>query len=59
MPSRLEAAVELRLGEKRTRQTQALVCLAQLSHFSLQGFDAFFFICSRTRTLAGIALLLA
>ena len=59
MPSRLEAAVELRPGEKRTRQTQDLVCLAQLAHFSLQRFDAFFFSSGRPWTLAGIALLLA
>ena len=59
MPSRLEAAVELRLGEKRTRQTQDLVCLAQLAHLSLQRFDALLFGGGRPWTLAGIALLLA
>jgi len=37
--SRLEAAVELRVGEKRTCQKQDLVCLAQLAHFSLQRLD--------------------
>jgi hypothetical protein len=34
-PAQLEAAVELRLGEKRIRQTQYLVCLRQLALFSL------------------------
>jgi hypothetical protein len=59
MPSRLEVAAELRLGEKRTRQTQDLVCLAQLEHFALQGLDALFFGSGRPWTLAGITLLLA
>ena len=59
MPSRLEVAAELRLGEKRTRQTQDLVCLAQLTHFALQGLDALFFGSGRPWPLAGITLLLA
>ena len=59
MPSRFEVAAELRLGKKRTRQTQDLVCLAQLAHFALQGLDALFFGSGRPWTLAGITLLLA
>src|SRR5687768_13250976 len=59
MPSRLEAAVELRLGEKRTRQTQELVCLAQLTHLSLQRLDALFLGSGWTWTLASVTLLLA
>jgi hypothetical protein len=52
-------AAELRLGEKSTRQSQDLVCLAQLAHFSLERLDALFFGSSRSWTLTGIALLLA
>jgi hypothetical protein len=52
-------AAELRLGEKRTRQAQDLVRLAQLAHFSLKRLDAFLFGSSRPGPLAGIALLLA
>jgi len=51
-----EAAVELRLGEKCTRQTQDLVCLTQLTVFSLQRLDALFFSAGRAWALAGVAL---
>lgn len=59
MPSRLEVAAQLRLGEKSTRQALDLVCLAQLAHLSLERLDAFFFGGGRSWTLAGIAFLLA
>ena len=52
-------AAELRLGEKRTRQAQNLICLAQLAHFSLKRLDTFLFSGSRSRTLAWITPLLA
>jgi hypothetical protein len=59
MPSRLEVAAELHLGEKSTCQAQDLVCLAQLAHFPLERLDAILFAGSPSWTLAGIALLLA
>jgi hypothetical protein len=59
MPTRLEVAAELRLGEKSTRQPQDLVCLTQLAHFLLKRFDALPFGGGRAWTLAGITLLLA
>lgn len=55
-PSFLELAAERRLGEKNTRQTQELVCLA---HFSFQRFDALLFGSGWFGTQAGIVLLLA
>jgi hypothetical protein len=39
-PSGLDAAVELRLGEKRAGQLQDLVGLAQFAHLALQVLDA-------------------
>ena len=59
MLSRFEAAVELRLSEKRTGQTQDFVRLAQFAHFSLQRLDTFFFSCCEPWSLPGIAFLLA
>lgn len=54
-----KAAVELCLDEKCIRQTQNFVCLAQLALLSLQRVDALLFSRDRSRTLAGIVLLLA
>jgi hypothetical protein len=55
----IDTYLELRLGEKRTRQAQNLVCLAQLAHFLLQRLDALLFSGGRPWTLASITLLLA
>jgi hypothetical protein len=44
-PSKLESAVELRLGEKRAGQLEDLVGLAQLPHFALQGLEALLLDC--------------
>jgi hypothetical protein len=41
MHSRFEAAVELRLGEKRTGQTQDLVGVVQLLDLSLERLNPF------------------
>ena len=40
MPSRLQSAVELRLGKKSTRQLEDFVGFAQFFDFPLQVFDA-------------------
>ena len=54
----LDAAVELRLGEKRAGQPD-LVGLAQFAHLSLQLFDALDFKRRDALTLAVIDLMLA
>ena len=55
MPSSLEAAVELRLGEKRTGQAQNLIGFAQFAGFTFQGFDPVPLGGAQTLMLIGIA----
>ena len=55
-PSRLDSAVELRLGEKRAGQLQNLIGSAQLPVLSLQGLELLAFVGGHALTLARVHL---
>lgn len=57
--SGLEAAVELRLGEKRAGKLQDLIGAAQLTNFAFELFDALLVGGVRAFTLTSIPLVLA
>ena len=58
MPSRLEPAIVLRLGEKRAGQLQDLVGLVQLAVLELQRLDALLLGCAQTLAQAAVTLAL-
>ena len=58
-PSRLESAVELRLGKKSAGQFQDFIGTAQFLVLSLQGFDVLAFFTGDTLTQAGVDFQLA
>ncbi len=57
--SELESAVELRLGEKRAGKLEDLIGFAQLTHLTLQFFDALLIRRGGAFSLAGVPLVLA
>jgi hypothetical protein len=58
MPSRIEAAVELRLGEKRAGQAQDFIILTQFPDLPFQLIDPLQFRRGCSRTLARITFVL-